>query len=237
MVAVPGGTRQLGGMETLPSCWSPLLCTFTSAAVALHSLSASRRGGTAPARPCSLGSLKRLLQCPLDSCNTGAHVFKKPGPGDIPWACCWLSFPGSHSPPQEGCKFGRSCIISRPTLSHVSPATSLSVTPSCRPHRLPPPHLPLLLPAAHSAGFLGRARTLSWHRNAWKCICGQPCMPSTQTCTVTHECRGLCTVCPCMKSGCLEALTVQGLWLHVVLGSSEASVLACFVSPTAIMET
>lgn len=106
------------------------------------------------------------MRCPLDSCNTGAHVFKKPGPGDIPRACRWLSFPSSHRPPQEGCKFGRSCIISRPSLSHFSPATSLSVTPFCWPHSLPPPHLPLLLPAAHPDGFLDRPRTLSWHGHA-----------------------------------------------------------------------
>lgn len=95
-----------------------------------------------PPGPCPSGSLKRLALCPLDTCNTGAHVFKKPGPGDIPWACGWLSFPCSHSPPREGCKFGRGCIISRPTPSHISLATSLSVTPSCRPQNLPPPHPP-----------------------------------------------------------------------------------------------
>lgn len=121
---------------------SPLLCTFTSAALALHSLQCFPERWDSSPRPCSVGSLKRLMRCPLDTCNTGAHVFKKPGAGDIPWACRWLSFPCSHSPPQEGCKFGRSCIISRPTLSHVSPATSLSVTPSCWPHSLLPPPPP-----------------------------------------------------------------------------------------------
>lgn len=150
-------------VEPPPSPWQPWLCLPSST---------SRRGGTASSPPCSLGSLKRLMRCPLDTCNTGAHVFKKPGPGDIPRACRWLSFPGSHSPSQEGCKLGKNCIISRPTLSHVSPATSLSVTSSCRPHSLPQPHLPLLLPAVHPVGFLDRARTFSWHGHAWKWICG-----------------------------------------------------------------
>lgn len=144
---------------TSPACvallptLSPFLRTFTSAAPALHFPPALPGEVGWPPGPCPSGSLKRLAQCPLDTCNTGAHVFKKPGPGDIPWACRWLSFPCSHSPPQESCKFGRSCIISRPTLSHVSPVTSLSVTPSRWPHSLPLPHLPLLLSAAHLAGL------------------------------------------------------------------------------------
>lgn len=73
--------------------------------------------GAAPLGP--LGSLQGLSGALL-TLITGAHAFRKPGPGHIP---C-LSFPCSHSPPMEGCKSGWSCIISRPTLYRVSPATS-----------------------------------------------------------------------------------------------------------------
>lgn len=219
---------------------SPLLCTLTSAALALHSLQCFPERWDSSPRPCSVRSLKRLMRCPLDTCNTGAHVFKKPGAGDIPWACCWLSFPCSHSPPQEGCKFGRSCIISRPTLSHVSPATSLSVTPSCWPHSLPPSHLPLWLPAVHPAGFLDRPRTLSWHGHAWKWVCGYPCMPTAHRCTVTYECGGVCArVCPRTQSGCLEVPTAQGSWLHMAMHGVGilGGLCWCLVSPTAVTGT
>ena len=164
---------------------SPSLCTFTSAAPARHFPPALPGEVGWPPGPCPSSSLKRLVRCPLDTCNTEAHVFKKPGPGDILWACRWLSFPCSHSTPQEGCKFGRSCIISRPTPSHVSPATSLSVTPSRWPHSLSPPHLSLLLPAAHPADLSGQSQ--DWHGHAWQWICRYPCMPTLLfVCVHTH---------------------------------------------------
>lgn len=195
--------------------------------------------------PSPSGSLQGLLRCPPDTCNTGAHVYRKPGPGNIPQ----LSFPCSHSPPLEGCKFSRSRIISRPTPSHVSPATSLSVTPSRWPPRSP------LLPAPVTASLC----SLPEHGDS---LWGQERLgmglgPQAHI----HECRDarirMCTPCAVWVSGgsscCMPGFGVLQswksggslvplsrdlgfMWPCITLGSSKIPILWCLLSPPAARE-
>lgn len=101
---------------------SPLLCTLTSASLALHSFQRFPERWDSASRPCSPGSLKRLIPCPPDTCNTGAHVFKKPGPGDIPMACCWLSFPALTALPGRAVNLaGAALFPDQPCLTFPLP--------------------------------------------------------------------------------------------------------------------
>lgn len=158
-----------------------------------------------------------------------------------------FSFPCSHSPPLEGCKFSRSRIISRPTPSHVSPATSLSVTPSRWPPRSP------LLPAPITASLC----SLPEHGDS---LWGQERLgmglgPQAHIYERRDARTGICTPCAVWVSGgsscCMPGFGVLQswksggslvplsrdlgfMWPCIVLGSSKIPILWCLLSPPAL---